>query len=51
MTFKEKLQRPSALVLQGFVAGGILFFATHSVDARPLPAAALVATPVAPIAR
>ena len=34
MNVLKKLQNPFALVGQGFVAGGILFFATHSSIAR-----------------
>jgi len=30
MSVWNKLQNPFALVAQGFVLGGILFFATHS---------------------
>lgn len=42
MTFWKKLQNPFALVGQGFVAGGILFFAMHGT-AEATPAAAPVA--------
>jgi hypothetical protein len=35
MTIWKKLQNPFALVGQGFVLGGLLFFATHKADATP----------------
>ena len=40
MKIWKKLQNPSALVGQGFVLGGVLFFATHteSLQASPNPA-------------
>jgi len=40
MKIWKKLQNPFALVGQGFVLGGILFFATHtdSLQASPTPA-------------
>ena len=40
MKIWKKLQHPFALVGQGFVLGGILFFATHvdSIQASPAPA-------------
>ena len=40
MKIWKKLQNPFALVGQGFVVGGILFFATHtdSLQASPAPA-------------
>jgi len=40
MKMLKKLQNPFALVGQGFVLGGILFFATHaeSLLAAPAPA-------------
>ena len=40
MNLWKKLQNPFALVGQGFVAGGVLFFATHSasLEASPAPA-------------
>jgi hypothetical protein len=40
MTFWKKLQNPYALVAQGFVLGGLLFFATHSESLAAPPAAA-----------
>jgi hypothetical protein len=40
MKLWKKLQNPYALVGQGFVLGGILFFATH-------PASLLAASPAA----
>lgn len=44
MTFWRKLQNPFALVAQGFVLGGLLFFVTHSgalqARAGPSPAQA-----------
>ena len=41
MKYRKKLQNPFVLVGQGFVLGGILFFATHSESllASPAPAA------------
>lgn len=52
MKLRKRLQNPFALVGQGFVLGGVLFFATHaeSLLASPAPAqpsASLVET-VAP---
>jgi hypothetical protein len=40
MKLRKRLQNPFALVGQGFVLGGILFFATHaeSLLASPAPA-------------
>ena len=40
MKLLKKLQNPFALVGQGFVLGGIIFFATHadSIAASPTPA-------------
>ena len=35
MTIWKKLQNPFALVGQGFVLGGLLFFATHEAGAAP----------------
>jgi hypothetical protein len=35
MTIWKKLQNPFALVGQGFVLGGLLFFAAHEADAGP----------------
>jgi hypothetical protein len=42
MNIWKKLQNPFALVGQGFVLGGVLFFATHadSISAAPAPTAA-----------
>ena len=50
MKLLKKMQNPFALVGQGFVLGGILFFATHteSLLAAPAPAdpaPALVGSP------
>jgi hypothetical protein len=46
MSVWNKLQNPFALVAQGFVLGGILFFATHSealqARADPSPAQASI---------
>jgi hypothetical protein len=39
---RERLLTPFALVGQGFVAGGILFFATHEVPLGATPPAAPV---------
>jgi len=48
MNVLKKLQNPFALVGQGFVVGGILFFATHSSSLEASPtsqqAAAALAT-------
>ena len=46
MSIWKKLQHPFALVGQGFVAGGILFFATHadSIAASPTPTPAAAVT-------
>ena len=41
-SIRERLQTPFALVGQGFVAGGILFFATHEVPLGATPTAAPV---------
>jgi hypothetical protein len=40
MKLRKRLQNPFALVGQGFVLGGVLFFATHaeSLLASPAPA-------------
>lgn len=39
MTFWKKLQNPFALVGQGFVLGGVLFFALHGTgEAAPMSA-------------
>ena len=46
---RERLLAPFALVGQGFVAGGILFFATHDVPLGATPPAA-PAQAVAPAA-
>jgi hypothetical protein len=45
MKIWKKLQNPFALVGQGFVLGGVLFFATHvdSISASPAPTAAVTA--------
>jgi hypothetical protein len=45
MNIWKKLQNPFALVGQGFVLGGVLFFATHadSISAAPAPTAATTA--------
>ena len=37
MNVLKKLQNPFALAGQGFVAGGILFFATHSSSLEASP--------------
>jgi hypothetical protein len=37
MNVLKKLQNPFALVGQGFVVGGILFFATHSSSLEATP--------------
>jgi len=39
----KKLQNPFVLVGQGFVLGGLLFFATHQAEAAPAPNAPAVA--------
>jgi hypothetical protein len=38
----KKLQNPFALVLQGFIAGGVLFWTTQGEAARPAAAPAPV---------
>ncbi|MDQ8757077.1 hypothetical protein RCO27_12660 [Sphingosinicella sp. LHD-64] len=44
MTFWKKLQNPFALVGQGFVLGGVLFFAFHGVsEAAPVAPTAIEA--------
>ena len=40
MKFWKKLQNPYALVGQGFVLGGVLFFATHPESLLASPGAA-----------
>ena len=40
MKFRKRLQNPFVLVGQGFVLGGILFFATHPESLLASPAAA-----------
>ena len=41
MKFRKRLQNPWVLVGQGFVLGGILFFATHAESLLASPAPAL----------
>ena len=43
MTFWKKLQNPFVLVGQGFVLGGVLFFATHAESHHAAPAAGAAA--------
>jgi hypothetical protein len=43
MTIWKKLQNPFALVGQGFIVGGLLFFATHEAGAAPAGASAPIA--------
>ena len=38
MKLWKKLQNPYALVAQGFVLGGLIFFATHSESLAAAPA-------------
>lgn len=40
MKFWKKLQNPYALVAQGFVLGGLIFFATHG-ESIAAPSAAI----------
>ncbi len=40
MKFWNKLNNPYALVAQGFILGGLLFFATHS-ESLAAPSAAI----------
>ena len=40
MNFWKKLQNPFVLVGQGFVLGGVLFFATHAESRHVGPSAA-----------
>ena len=47
MNVLKKLQNPFALVGQGFVAGGILFFATHSSTLEASPTSSQSAAAVA----
>lgn len=47
MNLLKKLQNPFALVGQGFVAGGILFFATHSSSLEASPTSVQPAAAVA----
>lgn len=42
MTFWKKLQNPFALVGQGFVLGGILFFAFHGTSEASVAAPTVV---------
>jgi hypothetical protein len=55
MNIKQKLQNPFALVVQGFVAGAIVLYATTPADVgtRPngVPAEAVTAGAVAKISR
>ena len=44
MKMLKKMQNPFALVGQGFVLGGVLFFATHSESLLAAPATAAPAT-------
>lgn len=37
MDIKKKLANPFALVAQGFAAGALLFFASLSLEADPVP--------------
>ena len=46
MKFWKKLQNPYLLVGQGFVLGGILFFATHPESLLASPGAAHAAASV-----
>jgi hypothetical protein len=51
MKFWKKLQNPFVLVGQGFVLGGVLFFATHAESRRfaphsSSPAASVISTAV-----
>jgi hypothetical protein len=39
MNLWKKLQNPFALVGQGFVLGGLLFFVAHQAEAAPAPSA------------
>ncbi|HWT13151.1 MAG TPA: hypothetical protein VN231_10395 [Allosphingosinicella sp.] len=39
MKFWKKLQNPYALVAQGFLFGGLIFFATHGESIAAAPAA------------
>ena len=48
MSFGKKLQSPIAMVGQGFLVGGLIFFATHN-DPLDGARAAAPAAPAAPI--
>ena len=37
MNLKKKLQNPMVLITQGFIAGGILFYATTPQEVAPQP--------------
>jgi hypothetical protein len=50
MNVLKKLQNPFALVGQGFIAGGILFFATHSSSLEASPTSQQAAAPTASLA-
>jgi hypothetical protein len=47
MNVLKKLQNPFALAGQGFVLGGILFFATHSSSLEASPTSQLAAAATA----
>jgi hypothetical protein len=46
----KKLQNPFALVFQGFVVGGLLFWTTQGQASAPAPAAPIVSSLSAPAA-
>jgi hypothetical protein len=46
----KKLQNPFALVVQGFVVGGLLFWTTQGQASAPAPAAPVASTLSAPAA-
>ena len=48
MKYRKRLQNPFVLVGQGFVLGGILFFATHTDS--PVASAAPAASPAGAVA-
>ncbi len=50
MKIWNKLQNPFALVAQGFLVGGLLFWTTQGQASRPAPTAPVAASLSAPAA-
>lgn len=46
VNFLKKLQNPFALVVQGFIVGGVLFWTTQGQAARPTAAPAPIAASI-----